>query len=120
MDPELVTVSEDELAGVEAAAGVATGVVLAALTTVAIVVGAAAGGVEVVGFWMNSAAAAGVELLDGTAAGVKVSVTDEAADEAVYEGTAATDGEVVDAPGLGMSGGYSTPIVDILGQSIVT
>jgi hypothetical protein len=74
---------------------------------------------------MNSASASGVELLDGAeevAAGAKVSVTDEPTDEptdeAAYEGT--VDGEVVEAAGDGMPGGYSTPIVCPPGQSTVT
>lgn len=120
MDPE------DEAGEVEAGAGAAAAV-LAGLTTVAIVVGTAAGGVEVVvECWMNSALATDVELLDGTTtgaaeeveAGAKVSVTDEPADEAVYEGT--IDGEVVEATGVGTPGGYCTPIVSPPGHSTVT
>jgi hypothetical protein len=51
-------VSKDGVGEVEAGARAAAAEVLAALTTVAIVVGTAAGGVEVVvGCWMNSASA---------------------------------------------------------------
>lgn len=110
VDPEPVS-GEVEAAGATAAG------VLAGTTTVAIVVGTAAGGVEVVvGCWMNSASATGVAL--EVEAGAKVSVTEEPADEAVYAGTAA--GEVVEAAGGDMPGGYSTPIVCPPGQSTVT
>lgn len=133
----LVPVYENEAGELEAAAGAAGVGLLAALTTVASVVAAAAGGVEVVvGSWMNSAPETGVELLDRellgrallgralldraeeVAAGAKVSVTDEPADEAVNEGTA--NSEVVEAAGGCMPGGYSTPTVCPSGQSTVT